>query len=67
MGDGILVYQHIRALIEEGHLESNPGIAPAQIQPASLDLRLATVGYRIRSGFLPETATRELEDISPER
>ena len=57
MGDGILVYQHIRALIEEGHLESNPGIAPAQIQPASLDLRLATVGYRIRSGFLPETAT----------
>ena len=54
--DGILVYQQIRALIEEGALLSNPHIAPAQIQPASLDLRLATRGYRVRSGFLPETA-----------
>ena len=54
--DGILVYQQIRGLIEAGHLQSNPDIAPAQIQPASLDLRLATRGYRVRSGFLPETA-----------
>ena len=54
--DGILVYQQILALIEEGYLRSNPDIAPAQIQPASLDLRLATRGYRVRSGFLPETA-----------
>src|SRR5690606_10065524 len=51
---GILVYQHIRALVESGAIGSNPAIAPAQIQPASLDLRLATVGYRVRSGFLPE-------------
>lgn len=54
--DGILVYQQIVSLIEEGYLRSNPDIAPAQIQPASLDLRLATRGYRVRSGFLPETA-----------
>ena len=51
---GILVYQQIRALIESGALESTPAIAPAQIQPSSLDLRLATRGYRVRSGFLPE-------------
>ena len=54
--DGILVYQQIQDLIERGYLRSNPNIAPAQIQPASLDLRLATRGYRVRSGFLPETA-----------
>lgn len=51
---GILVYQQIRALIESGALVSMPAIAPAQIQPSSLDLRLATRGYRVRSGFLPE-------------
>jgi dCTP deaminase len=54
--DGILVYQHIRALVEEGKLTSNPAIAPGQVQPTSLDLRLASRGYRVRSGFLPETA-----------
>jgi dCTP deaminase len=57
MRDGILVYQHIRALCAEGALVSNPAIAPTQIQPASLDLRLATRGYRVRSGFLPERTT----------
>ncbi len=57
MADGILVHQHIKALAADGSLRSNPGIAPAQIQPASLDLRLATVGYRVRSGFLPEHST----------
>ena len=56
--DGILVYQQIQDLIERGYLRSNPNIAPAQIQPASLDLRLATRGYRVRSGFLPETSHR---------
>jgi dCTP deaminase len=53
--DGILVYQQIRDLVEQGHFHSNPDIAPTQVQPASLDLRLATRGYRVRSGFLPET------------
>lgn len=55
MSHGILVYQQIRALIESGALTSTPAIAPTQIQPSSLDLRLATRGYRVRSGFLPET------------
>ena len=54
MANGILVYQQIRALIERGALTSTPAIAPTQIQPSSLDLRLATRGYRVRSGFLPE-------------
>ena len=54
MTDGILVYQQIKALIERSALVSTPAIAPTQIQPSSLDLRLATRGYRVRSGFLPE-------------
>ena len=54
MTDGILVHQQIRDLIEQGALTSTPAIAPTQIQPASLDLRLSTRGYRVRSGFLPE-------------
>lgn len=55
MTDGILVYQQIQDLIARGALASTPAIAPSQIQPSSLDLRLATRGYRVRSGFLPET------------
>jgi dCTP deaminase len=54
VSNGILVYQQIRALIESGVLHSTPGIGQGQIQPSSLDLRLATRGYRVRSGFLPE-------------
>ncbi|MBK8098101.1 MAG: 2'-deoxycytidine 5'-triphosphate deaminase [Planctomycetes bacterium] len=52
--DGILVFQQIKKLIEQGALASSPAIAPTQVQPSSLDLRLATRGYRVRSGFLPE-------------
>ncbi|HLU40657.1 MAG TPA: 2'-deoxycytidine 5'-triphosphate deaminase [Planctomycetota bacterium] len=63
---GILVYQQIRELIRSGALTSNPAIAPSQVQPASLDLRLATRGYRVRSGFLPENCqvADRLEDIT---
>ncbi|MCA8974582.1 MAG: 2'-deoxycytidine 5'-triphosphate deaminase [Planctomycetes bacterium] len=63
---GILVYQQIRSLIEAGALASSPTIAPAQIQPSSLDLRLATRGYRVRSGFLPENVrvADRLEDMT---
>ena len=66
MSNGILVHQQIRALIERGAITSTPAIAPTQIQPSSLDLRLATRGYRVRSGFLPETVrvADRLEDVT---
>jgi len=57
MDNGILVHQQIRGLVDNGALQSNPAISPGQIQPSSLDLRLASRGYRVRSGFLPESAT----------
>lgn len=64
--DGILVWQQIRGLLAEGYLTSNPAICESQVQPASLDLRLATRAYRVRSGFLPETCTvaERLEEVT---
>lgn len=52
---GILPCQAIRTLIEAGEIRAAPEIEPAQIQPASLDLRLGKVAYRVRASFLPGT------------
>jgi dCTP deaminase len=52
---GILPSQAIRALIAGGEIAGVPKIEDAQIQPASLDLRLGRVAYRIRASFLPGT------------
>lgn len=49
---GVLASQQIRDLIGEGALCGDPAIIPEQIQPASLDLRLGTVAYRVRASFL---------------
>jgi dCTP deaminase len=52
---GILPSQAIRQLIAAGEIAGAPAIEDAQIQPASLDLRLGKVAYRIRASFLPGT------------
>lgn len=52
---GVLPSQALRALIAAGEVGAAAGIEEAQIQPASLDLRLGTVAYRIRASFLPGT------------
>jgi dCTP deaminase len=51
---GILPGQHLRALIDQNRvvLPAQP-IEPGQIQPASLDLRLAKRAFRVRASFLP--------------
>lgn len=49
---GVLPAQDLRALIASGAISANPAIIPAQIQPASLDLRLGPVAYRVRASFL---------------
>ena len=55
---GILVYQQIRELVRRGAIASDgPPIEDAQIQPASLDLRLGTKAWRVRAGFLAETTS----------
>jgi dCTP deaminase len=49
---GVLSSQQLRRLIADGRITADPGILPDQIQPASLDLRLGHVAYRIRASFL---------------
>ena len=51
-GPGVLPDHAIRALIAMGQINANPAVSDAQIQPASLDLRLGTVAYRVRASFL---------------
>ncbi|WP_212525648.1 2'-deoxycytidine 5'-triphosphate deaminase [Actibacterium sp. MT2.3-13A] len=51
-GTGVLPSQSISALIGSGALSGAPAITPEQIQPASLDLRLGNVAYRVRASFL---------------
>ena len=52
MTAGVLPIQGLRRLIAEGALRADPDILPDQLQPASLDLRLGTVAYRVRASFL---------------
>lgn len=51
-GIGVLPSQHIAQMIETGTLSGTPEIDPDQIQPASLDLRLGKIAYRVRASFL---------------
>ena len=51
---GVLPSQHLLAAVDSGVIDANPFTVPRQnIQPASLDLRLGEVAYRIRCSFLP--------------
>ena len=50
--NGVLPDSGIRDLIRSGAISADPGITAEQIQPASLDLRLGRVAYRLRASFL---------------
>ena len=50
---GILPDRMIAALAEDGAIAAAKRFADDQIQPASLDLRLGAVAYRVRASFLP--------------
>lgn len=54
---GILPRQDIRVLIAEGKIKLAEPILENQLQPASLDLRLGHVAYRVRASFLPGPGT----------
>ena len=49
---GVIPNQHISEMIESGKITASPAVIDAQIQPASLDMRLGTVAYRVRASFL---------------
>lgn len=52
-GTGVLPAQAIRHLIDSNRITADIGILDAQVQPASLDLRLGPKAYRVQSSFLP--------------
>jgi dCTP deaminase len=54
---GILPDRMIAALAEDGGILPAYDFVPDQIQPASLDLRLGEVAYRVRASFLPGPRT----------
>jgi dCTP deaminase len=50
---GILPDRMIAALADDGAITATRPFAADQIQPASLDLRLGAIAYRVRASFLP--------------
>ncbi len=63
---GILPDRMIAALAEQGAIRANYPFAPGQIQPASLDLRLGAIAYRVRASFLPgpgATVARRIAEL----
>ncbi len=66
-GPGILPSHAIKTLIEQQQIRALAPVLGAQIQPASLDLRLGEKAYRIRASFLPGTQTSvadKLDDLA---
>lgn len=54
---GILPYQDIARLVGSGQINAAAPVDDAQIQPASLDLRLGATAWRVRASFLPGKGT----------
>jgi dCTP deaminase len=63
---GLFPRQQIRLMIQRKMIASIFEIEEAQLQPASLDLRLGSKAYRIRASFLPgrkRTVQSQLDEI----
>lgn len=64
--EGVLPNQYLEAAIAAGVIDAGDFKIPTgNVQPASLDLRLGDVAYRIRCSFLPahETVERRVKDF----
>jgi dCTP deaminase len=60
---GVLPYQSLQTMIREKEIWATEDINPAQLQPASMDLRLGPVAYRVRASFLPGPNATVLERV----
>ena len=61
---GILPYQAINAMRRDGEISAEAEILPEQVQPASIDLRLGPIAYRVRASFLPGPDATVMEKIA---
>jgi dCTP deaminase len=67
VASGILPAQAVRHLVADGAIVVEAPLADGQIQPASIDLRLGGVAYRVRASFLPipgQEIARKLADLT---
>ncbi len=62
--NGVVPNQDIAAMITTGQIQADPSVMPEQIQPASLDLRLGTVAYRVRASFLAGKGARVADRLA---
>src|SRR6202140_1953589 len=53
---GVLPLQALEKMVAEGGIRSRASIAPDQIQPSSIDLRLGSEAFRVRASFLANGA-----------
>ena len=67
---GVLADSQLTQMIARGEIAARPAVTPEQIQPASLDLRLGHVAYRVRASFLAghgRTVVDRLEEFEMHR
>ena len=64
MATGVLPSQALERMIDAGEISADPAVMPEQIQPASLDLRLGTVAYRVRASFLAGGTARVADRLA---
>ncbi|MGB5864487.1 MAG: 2'-deoxycytidine 5'-triphosphate deaminase [Sulfitobacter sp.] len=61
---GVLPNQQLETMMASGQIAADPPIDPAQVQPASLDLRLGSIAYRVRASFLAGHSARVVDRLS---
>lgn len=61
---GVLPAQTLRKLVSDGVIQAVPAVTDAQIQPASLDLRLGTRAWRVRASFLAGKGRRVADRLA---
>lgn len=54
---GVLPRQRIRDLVDDGRITAEGGIPERNLQPASIDLTLGPIAYRLRCSFLPSNGS----------
>lgn len=68
--EGVFAIQHLQRALEVGVIAAESAVPPANVQPASLDLRLGSEALRLRCSFLPNSYSvaeraHELSDGEP--
>jgi len=63
-GTGVLPSQALRQAVVDKRIKADIEITEEQIQPASIDLRLGTVAYRVQASFLPNQRSTVAEKIA---